>query len=207
MASRLGRAVGIRLLPLLLIGCTDIGPTGALVHERVAVDWQRADTRLASLVRGYQAGGTLGFVLRDTPIEEQLYRRAGSSQRGLLWSAAFVSRWPLTVDQLDRWSAQVVGLLADGLGPDVRLAGWERLDATDRGRLWLAYRYALTTVGANGTGEATVVVFARDEMVGLTGAAAIGSRSPVDAVALAHVLAPGPCGNGLNHGAGPAGRE
>jgi hypothetical protein len=199
MAGRLGLTVGIRLLPLLLGACTAMGTMGARGHEPVAVDRSRPDERLAALAMGYQADGTLGFTLRDTPIEEQMYRRADGSQRGLLWSGQFVSRWPLNADQLDRWSAQVIGLLADGLGPDVRLAGWERLDATDPGELQVAYRYALTTVSATGTGEATVVVFARDEVVGLTGAAAIGSRSPVDAVELAQVLAPRPSGPWLHH--------
>ena len=40
--------------------------------------------------------------------------RAGQRE-GLLWSARFVSRWALTDDQLDRWSAQVIGLLTDEL--------------------------------------------------------------------------------------------
>jgi hypothetical protein len=124
-------------------------------------------------------------------VEEQLYRPADGTERALLWRAAFVSRWPLTVDQLERWSAQAIGLLADGLGPDVQLAGWERLDATDIGERRVAYRYQLRTTRGDGAGEATIVVFSRGEAVGLTGAAAIGTHTPVDAASLARVLHPG----------------
>jgi hypothetical protein len=168
-AGRLGRALGTGLLPLLLVGCSGIGTMRAQVQEGAVLDGATAGS-------GYQAGGTLGFTLQQTAIAEQLERRTVDSERGLLWSAHFRSRWPLTEDQLDRWSAQVIGLIADGLGADVRLAGWERLEATDIGERRVAYRYTLTTASADETGEATVVVFARGERVGLTGAAAMGSR-------------------------------
>jgi hypothetical protein len=90
---------------------------------------------------------------------------------------------------LDRWSAQIIGLVADGLGADVRLAGWERQGAADRGEQRVAYRYMLTTASATELGEATVVVFAQGEQVGLAGAAALGSRSRVNALDVARLLA------------------
>src|SRR5712692_2269052 len=179
IALRLGLAVGTRLLPLVLVGCSGMGTLGGLAQPRAAVDRAVVGSGLDPLAAEYQAGGTLGFTLRETPIAERLHRRAAGAERGLLWSAHFMSRWSLTDDQLDRWSAQVIGLLADALGPDVRLAGWERLDAADIGERRVAYRYALTSANANDTGEATVVVFARGERVGLTGAAAMGNRSLV----------------------------
>ena len=184
-------ALGTRLLSLLLLGGSVVGPTDAGAQELAGRSWPAVSSRLEDRAVGYQPGGTLGFRLIDAPVEEQLYRPADGTEQALLWSAAFVSRWPLNEDQLDRWSAQAIGLLADGLGSDVRLAGWERLEATDIGELRVAYRYTLRTAGGDGTGEATIVVFSHGEAVGLTGAAAIGTHSPVDAAGLARVLNPG----------------
>ena len=178
-------ALGL-LASLLLLGCSTVGPTGA--RERPAPDRPVGGSPLDHPPAGYQAGGTLGFALHDTSIQEQLYRRADSAERGLLWSAQFVSRWPLNEDQLDRWSAQVIGLVVDELGADVRLAGWERLEARDIGAQRVAYRYTLTTSSGDDLGEATIVVFARGDQVGLTAAAAIGTRSPIDAAGLARGL-------------------
>jgi hypothetical protein len=182
LLCHLGRALVGSLLPLLLAGCALAGPVGALGPGRAALG------RAVPVPAGYQASGTIGFRLLDTPVEEQLYRPADGSERALLWSAAFVSRWPVTADQLERWSAQAVGLLADGLGPGVQLAGWERLDATDIGERQVAYRYRLRTTSGDSAGEATIVVFSRGEAVGLTGAAAMGSRAPIDALGLARGL-------------------
>ena len=138
---------------------------------------------------GYQpAVGTLGVRLGETAIEEQLYRRADGSGESVLWGARFASRWSLNEDQLDRWSAQVIGMLADSLGSDVRLAGWERLDASDVGDLRIAYRYRLATTSGQPLGDATVVVFARGSQVGLSGAGTLGAGSPTDALRLARAL-------------------
>src|SRR5207248_4868500 len=104
------------------------------------------------------------------------YRRSADSERGLVWTAEFVSRWPLDEGQLDRWSAQAIGLMADGLGSDVRLAGYERLDASDVGEQRVAYRYQLATANGQPLGDATIVVFSRADQVGLTGTATIGPR-------------------------------
>ena len=121
-------------------------------------------------------------------LDEALYRRAPGNEPGLLWSARFVSRWALTDDQLDRWSAQVIGLLTDELGGDVRLGGWARLAASDVGERRVAYRYALVSSSGTPVGEATVVVFCRGDEVGLSGAAALGTSSPIDGVALAQLM-------------------
>ena len=183
-------ALGTPLLPLLLLGCSVVGPTDAGEQELTGRSQPAVSSRLGDLAIGYQPGGTLGFRLIDAPVEEQLYRPADGTERALLWSATFVSRWPLNEAQLDRWSAQAIGLVADGLGSDVRLAGWERLDATDIGERRVAYRYQLRTTSGDGAGEATIVVFSRGEAVGLTGAAAIGTHTPVDAASVARVLNP-----------------
>ena len=90
--------------------------------------------------------------------------------------------------ELDRWSAQVIGLLSDEMGSDVRLGGWERLGAADVGDSRVAYRYALVTSSGAPVGEATIVVFARGDEVGLSGTAAVGSRPPIDGVGLARLM-------------------
>ena len=96
------------LLPLLVVGSLVLAaPAGA---EERAPRVQTATVRLESMATGYQRGGSLGLALRDTVTDEVLYRRARGNEQGLLWSARFVSRWALTDDQLDRWSAQVIGL-------------------------------------------------------------------------------------------------
>jgi hypothetical protein len=182
--------IGLSLLLLLLLGCSAVETTGAGAQELGALDRPTASLQLEDLAIAYQPGGTLGFRLIEAPVEEQLYRPADGTERALLWSATFVSRWPLNEAQLDRWSAQAIGLVADGLGPDVRLAGWERLDATDLGERRVAYRYQLRTTRGDGAGEATIVVFSRGEAVGLTGAAALGTHTPVDAASVARVLNP-----------------
>jgi len=172
-------------VPLLSLGCSLVG---ALAQESLVLEHPDVQRQLERLAPDYEAGGSLGFVLRDTPVQERLYRRVAGSQRGLLWSAEFVSRWPTTEDQLDRWSAQAIGLLADGLGQDVRLAGWERLDTPDIGERRVAYRYALATSDGRLVGEATIIVFARGAHVGLAGTATVQSRPPVDATELARLL-------------------
>ena len=105
-----------------------------------------------------------------------------------MWSAEFTSRWRLDEGQLERWSAQAIGLMADDLGGDVRLAGYERVNATDVGEQRVAYRYQLATATGQALGDATIVVFSRGDQVGLTGTAAIGTRAPVDAASLARAL-------------------
>jgi hypothetical protein len=134
------------------------------------------------------AGMSLGFTLRDTAIREQLQRYGAGTERSVEWSAEFTSRYDLNAGQLDRWSAQAVGLIADQLGGDVRLASYERLDASDVGEQQVAYRYQLTSPSGQAVGEATIVVFARGDRVGMTGTGAIGTRAPMDAASLARVL-------------------
>ena len=181
------RWVAAGALPLFLLGCSFVGPMGAMAQERT-LDRPLPGIRLDHLATGYEAGGTLGFALRETTIAEQLYRRTTGAERGVIWSAQFVSRWPLNEGQLDRWSAQAIGLLTDELGAGVQLAGWERLDASDVGDQRVAYRYTLASSQGERLGEATIVVFARGDQVGLAGEAAIGGRSPIDAAGLARVL-------------------
>ena len=188
-------AVRLSLLAFLLLACSSVGSRALLTQAQMLLDRSGADTGLEHLAVGYEAGGTLGFVLRDTPIREQLYWRASGAEREVLWTAQFVSRWPLNEGQLDRWSAQAVGLLLDELDPDVRLAGWERLDAGDLGDQHVGYRYALTTPSGERVGEATSVVFARGTQVGLIGVASIATRSPIDALRLARVLGSRPSGS------------
>jgi len=176
------------MIPLLLLGCGLVQPTGARAQEHLSFAALPASLTVENVGAGYQAGGSLGFTLRDTAIQEQLYRRDGGADRGLVWSAEFVSRWRLDEDQLERWSAQAIGLLADGLGSDVRLAGYSRLDASDVGDQRVAYRYQLATASGQPVGDATIVVFSRGEEVGITGTAAVGTRAPVDAASLARTL-------------------
>ena len=163
----------------------------AQAEESVARE-SRANTPLETVTAGYRMAAPLGFRLVDTSIGEQVYRRADGSGPALLWTAQFSSRWALTDDQLDRWSAQAIGLLVDGLAADasadVRLAGWERLSASDVGDRRIAYRYALATAQGQPMGEATLIVFARGSEVGISGAAALGAGSPLDATQLARLL-------------------
>jgi hypothetical protein len=173
-------------LPLLVIGSLVLAAPASAQEGAPRV--QPASVRLESIATDYQRGGSLGFALRDTVLDEALYRRAQGNEQGLLWSARFVSRWALTDDQLDRWSAQVIGLLADQLSADVRLGGWERLAASDVGDLRVAYRYALVTASGTPLGEATVVVFCRGDEVGLSATAALGADSPIDGVSLARLM-------------------
>ena len=185
--GRWQRTVGLALLPLLLLGCSLAAPADAQAQVRLGSDQLASGIRLEHLGAGYRASGTLGFALRETTIQEQLYRRGSEADRALVWSAEFQSRWTLNEAQLERWSAQAIGLLVDELDPNVRLAGWERLDASDVGDQRVAYRYTLATPTGQRAGEATLVVFARGEQVGLTGTAALGA-APVDATMLARVL-------------------
>ena len=174
------------LLPLLVLSSLVFAAPAAAQERTPRV--QPASVRLESIATGYQRGGSLGFGLRDTVLDEALYRRAQANQQGLLWSARFVSRWALTDDQLDRWSAQVIGLLTDELNADVRLGGWERVAASDVGDLRVAYRYTLVTSSGAPLGEATVVVFCRGDEVGLSGTASLGASSPIDGVSLARLM-------------------
>lgn len=183
---------------VLLLGVSlGIAPS-AQAQEHVARD-QRVRARLEPLMPSYQASGPLGFRLIDTPVEERVARQISGSGQRLLWSAWFTSRWALTDDQLDRWSAQAVGLLLDGVAERagtvdpsaaaaVQLASWERLDVPDIGDRRIAYRYTLATAGGERAGEASLVVFARGSEVGITGAGTIGLDSSVDALALARAL-------------------
>jgi hypothetical protein len=173
-------------LPLFLLGSALLPTTAA--HAQEQGEPPRVSIRLGSLASGYERGESLGFALNDTTLDEQLYRRDQGAERGVVWSARFVSRWALTEDQLDRWSAQVVGFLADAVGSDVRLGPWERLGAPDVGEQRVAYRYRLVTPSGIPAGEATVVVFARGDEVGLSGTAAVGTHPPLGAVALARLM-------------------
>jgi hypothetical protein len=172
-------------LPLLLLGGSVVATTTAEAQQQAPRERPQSGIRLGSPVSGYERGESLGFALQDTTLDEQLYRRDQGAERGVVWSARFVSRWVLTEDQLDRWNAQVIGVLADAVGSDVRLGPWERLDATDVGERRMAYRYLLLTPSGIPTGEATVVVFARGDNVGISGTAAVGTVLPIGGVALA----------------------
>jgi hypothetical protein len=162
----------------------------AYAQEQAPREPLRFSIRLDSLATDYRRAEGLGFALRDTAVDEVLYRRDAGTERGVLWGARFVSRWALSEDQLDRWSAQTIGLLVDQLGSNVRLGGWDRIDAGDVGERRVAYRYALVTSSGNLSGEATIVVFARGDEVGLAGTAAIGTRPPIDGVAMARWMDP-----------------
>jgi hypothetical protein len=186
--ARWARTAAMSLTPLLLLGCSFVQPIGASAQEHLALAPSPANIAVGTPPAGYQAGGSLGFALRDTPIQEQLYRRNTGAERGLVWSAEFTSRWRLDEGQLDRWSAQAISLMADELGSDVRLAGYERLNASDVGEQRVAYRYQLATATGQPLGDATIIVFSRGNQVGLTGTAAIGTRAPVDATSLARAL-------------------
>jgi len=168
---------------LLVLGCAAPPTLHAAAQQLPA-----SSVRVDALTADYRPGGSLGFSLRDTALDEQLYRRDQGAEQGLLWSARFVSRWAPTEDQLDRWNAQVAGLLIDALGDDVRLGGWERLYVDNLGDRHVAYSYALVTSGGAPLGQATIVVFARGDTVGLSGSAAVGSGPPLSAVALARLL-------------------
>lgn len=176
------------LVPLVLLGGVLVQAPSAAAQERPTGD-RLASVRMDSVAHGYVPGGSLGFVLRETPLAEQLYRRGELGQPSLLWTAQFTSRWALTDDQLDRWSAQVSGLVTDELGADVRLAGWERLNASDVGDRRIAYRYTLANASGQPIGEATVLVFAQGDQVGMTAAAALGGPAPIDASGLARLMA------------------
>jgi hypothetical protein len=174
------------VLPVLLLASAAVAvPAHAQDRQPAA---QTASVRLDNVVTGYQRGGTLGFTLRDTQMDEALFRRNQGQERGVIWSARFVSRWALTDDQLDRWSAQVIGLLADEVGSGVRLGGWERLPATDVGEHRVAYRYSLVSDSGQPMGDATVVVFSRGDEVGLSGTATLGYGAPIDGVDLARLM-------------------
>ncbi len=147
----------------------------------------RLSVRLGTLP-GYAAAAPLGFRLADTAVDEQAYRRVESAGQGLVWSATFTSRWALDADRLDRWNAQAITLVADGLGPDVQPGAYERLDARDVGEQRVAYRYQLMSAAGARVGEATVVVFARGAEVGMSATASTGAVAPLDAVALARGL-------------------
>lgn len=197
MSRRIGRGVwqrvlGLAVLALGLLGCGFLPMHDAAAQERVSAAQRAASVRFDQLAVGFQPAGSLGFRLRDTAIDEQLYRRDGAGERAVLWRAQFTSRWPTTEDQLDRWSAQVIGLLADQMGPHVRLTGWERLDARDIGDERVAYRYLLAAPTGELLGEATVVVFAHGAEVGMTGTAAVGTPLGIDAAALARALLASP---------------
>src|SRR4029450_7226708 len=89
------RVVAFGLLPFLLLGCSIMQAPGAAAQARTAIDRQGATLGIDLLPSGYTAGGRLCCRLIDTSIQEQLYRRADRTDRGLLWSAHFVSRWRL----------------------------------------------------------------------------------------------------------------
>jgi hypothetical protein len=177
---------------MLLWLALGLGVAPAVQAEEPAARDSQSSVRLETLTAGYRLATPLGFRLVDTSVGEQVYRRADGSGPGLLWTAQFTSRWALTDDQLDRWSAQAIGLLVDGLaadaGADVRLAGWERLSASDVGDRRIGYRYALATAQGQPMGEATIVVFARGSEVGVSGAAVLGAGSAPDASQLARLL-------------------
>jgi hypothetical protein len=183
-----GRQRGARAAAIVgLLFAAWLGQVACAQAEEHAARAPRLSARLGSLP-GYAAAAPLGFRLADTSVDEQVYRRTDSAGQGLVWNATFTSRWTLSVDQLDRWSAQAITLLAEGLGPDVQLNTFERLDGGDVGEQRVAYRYQLAAASGQPLGEATIVVFARGAEVGISGAASTGAVAPVDAVALARGL-------------------
>ena len=197
---------------VLLLGVS-LGLTPTAQAQEALARAERVRARLEPLMPSYQTSSPLGFRLIDTPVEERVARQVSGTGQRLLWSAWFTSRWALTEDQLDRWSAQAIGLLLDGvverpglIDPTavvaVQLADWERLDVPDIGDRRIAYRYTLATAHGDRVGEASLVVFARGGEVGITGAGTIGLDSSVDALALARALDTGLVGATL---AAPAG--
>ncbi|HEY7062112.1 MAG TPA: hypothetical protein VII06_11580 [Chloroflexota bacterium] len=170
----------------LLLGAW-LGAAACARAEEYAAVAPPASLHVGSLA-GYQAAAPLGLRLVDTHVDEQVYRRTDGAGEAVVWSASFTSRWALTPDQLDRWSAQAIGLLADALGPDLRLGDYEHLAASDVGDQRIAYRYALITAAGAPAGEATLVVFARGTEVGVSGAGSTGGAAAPDAVALARGL-------------------
>jgi hypothetical protein len=175
-------------LLLLLASCSPVVPAGAVGEPSPHADLSLAHVQLSRLPPGYVAGGSLGFALQATTVDERLYRRAMGDEREVVWVARFTSRWPLTVDQLDRWNAQVAGLVADCLGDDVRLAGWQPL-VVAVGDEQVGYRYTLASTDGDAHGEATIVAFSDDEDVVLTAAAGIGGLPPLDAAEMARAIA------------------
>jgi hypothetical protein len=173
------RQLALAAVMALGLGAGTLAPLASGTAQAAPLDQQSLNV---------SAGGSLGFTLRDTPIQEQLRRQGTGAERNLTWSAQFTSRWELNQGQLDRWSAQVIGLIADELGSDVRLAGYQRLDASDVGEQQVAYRYQLVSASGQPVGEATIVVFARGDRVGMTGTGALGTGAGLDAMSLARSL-------------------
>jgi hypothetical protein len=169
----------------LLLGAW-LGPVAGARAEEPARE-ARASVGVAG-APGYAVAAPLGFRLVDTRVDEQVYRRTDGVGDGVAWSMAFTSRWALTADQLDRWSAQAITLLAEGLGTDVQLGPYERLEPADVGELRVGYRYQLLSAAGARVGEAALVLFARGAEVGVSGAATTGTLTPLDAVALARAL-------------------
>jgi hypothetical protein len=182
--GRRGVRAAVALVALLAAA---LGQVACAQAQEYAAREPRASVRLAS-APGYAAAAPLGFRLVDTPVDEQVYRRDDGASQGLAWTATFTSRWALSADQLDRWNAQAITLLADGLGADVQLGTYERLDASDVGDQRVGYRYQLTTGAGAPLGEATLVVFARGAEVGISGTATTGATPSLDALALARGL-------------------
>jgi hypothetical protein len=178
-STLVARQVALAAVVALGIGVGTLGPLGGGTALATPADQQSLNTSMS---------GSLGFTLRDTVIQEQLRRDGTGPERGLTWSAEFVSRWDLNQDQLDRWSAQAVGLIADQLGSDVRLAGYQRLNVGDVGEQQIAYRYQLVSASGQPVGEASIVVFARGDRVGMAGTGAVGMPAPVDVATLARTL-------------------
>ena len=62
------------MLPLLVLGSLVLAAPAAAQERTPRV--QPASVRLESIATGYQRGGSLGFALRDTALDEALYRRS-----------------------------------------------------------------------------------------------------------------------------------
>src|SRR5207249_4243054 len=60
------------LLPLLLLGPAQLPAVTAYAQEQAPRERPLSNVRIDSLATGYQRGGSLGFALRDTTIEEEL---------------------------------------------------------------------------------------------------------------------------------------
>jgi putative flippase GtrA len=177
------RLASISLLAALLVGSL-AAPSVAWSMEGTTLPTSPpSGLQLDDLVVGYRRGGSLGFALRDTVVDEDLYQRAEGAERVVVWAARFTSRWLLSENQLDRWSAQVIGLATDALGADVYIDGWTRLEIDKCGDHAIAYSYRLTTQSNAPAGEATIVALATGDTVLLGAVASVDpnwlSDSPV----------------------------
>ena len=82
------RLLLVGLLPLLVVGSLVLAAPAAAQERAPRV--QTGDRPPREHRDRLPAGGSLGFALRDTVLDEALYRRAPGNEPGLLWSAVRV---------------------------------------------------------------------------------------------------------------------